>query len=79
MLLKLLTTTSLMISTKLRIRIVSASTNASTAMIKKAVLVLLNPLADRDVESRATAAEIHAASSISFLMYFYIYYIKLNN
>lgn len=55
-----------MISTKLRIRIVRASTNASTAMIKKAVRVLLRPLADSEVESRATAAEIHAANSISF-------------
>lgn len=54
-----------MISTRLRIRIVRASTNDSTAIIRKAVRVLLRPLADREVESSATAADIHAANSIS--------------
>lgn len=47
--------------------IVSASTNESTAMIRKAVRVLLRPLALREELSRATAAEIHAANSISLI------------
>ena len=54
--------------------IVSASTNESTAMIRKAVRVLLRPLALREELSSATAAEIHAANSISFIFTHLTYY-----